>query len=295
LFPIATLIGTMFALAQLVANSEFTVMRTSGMSVSHMALALLRVGLLFALLTFLFGEFIAPPAGRVAEQLRIKATSGVISTKEFRSGLWVKDETSFINVREMLPDTTLLGVKVYEFDEAYRLRSISFAKQGQFMGEGAWKLVEVTQTHFDGSRASVSETAEARWQSVLSPDLLNVLLVVPEKMSALNLYHYIHHLHDNRQKTTRYEIALWGKAAYPLAALVMMLIALPFSLRHARAGGISAKVFAGIMIGLGFHLLNRVFGHLGLLNDWPPAVSALFPTLVFLAVAVGMMTWMEKR
>ena len=34
LFPIAALIGTLFALAQLVANSEYTVMRAAGLSVT---------------------------------------------------------------------------------------------------------------------------------------------------------------------------------------------------------------------------------------------------------------------
>ena len=64
LFPIAALIGTLFALAQLVANSEYTVMRVSGVSIRRMALTLVEVGLLFSVLTFVIGEFVAPPAER---------------------------------------------------------------------------------------------------------------------------------------------------------------------------------------------------------------------------------------
>jgi len=69
LFPVAALIGTLFALAQLVAGSEYTVMRTSGVSTTRFAAALASVGLLFAALTFLFGEFIAPPAQQLAQRL----------------------------------------------------------------------------------------------------------------------------------------------------------------------------------------------------------------------------------
>jgi lipopolysaccharide export system permease protein len=54
-------------------------------------------------------------------------------------------------------------------------------------------------------------------------------------------------------------------------------------------------VFGGIMLGLSFHLLNRLFAHLGLLNDWPPLFSAVFPTLFFLSAALGMIWWVEKR
>ena len=294
LLPVAALIGTLFALARLVQNSEFTVMRVSGLSIQRIAFSLMQVGVLFVLLTFIFGEFIAPLSERAAQQMRLKSMSAMVA-QEFRSGLWVKDESSFVNVKEILPDTTLIGVKIYEFDAANRLRNISFAKEGEYLEDGKWRLKDVVQTHFEGGRTSVSNIPEANWGSVLTPDILNVLLVVPEQMSAWNLYSYVEHLRENQQKTTRYEIALWSKLTYPLAVMVMMLLALPFAYHQARMGGISAKIFSGIMLGLGFHLLNRLFAHLGLLNDWTPIVSAITPTLFFLALAIGMMWWVERR
>jgi lipopolysaccharide export system permease protein len=114
-------------------------------------------------------------------------------------------------------------------------------------------------------------------------------------MSAWNLYSYTQHLKENRQKALRYEIALWTKLTYPLAVVVMMVLALPFAYFQGRQAGVGAKIFAGIMLGIVFHFLSRLFSHLGLLNDWPPAVSALMPTLTFLAIATGMMWWQERR
>lgn len=294
LAPIGVLIGTIFALAQLAGSSEFTIMRVSGLPPQRIAWALLRVGLLFVLLTLVFGEVIAPPSQRAAQQLRLKATSSVVA-QEFRSGLWVKDAMSFVNVQEILPDATLVGVKIYEFDPAYRLRTISYAKEGVYLNENRWRLKDVTQTRFEPDRTVVNNIPQAYWLSVLNPDILNVLLVVPEQMSIWNLYSYLQHLHENKQKTTRYEIALWSKLAYPFAVLVMLLLALPFAYAQARSGGTSAKIFAGIMLGLAFHLLNRLFSHLGLLNDWSPPFSAFFPALVFLAAAAGFMWWLERR
>ena len=294
LLPVAVLIGTLFALAKFVQSSEFTVMRVSGLSVQRIAFSLLQLGLVFVLFTFVFGEFIAPLSERVAQQLRLKSLSSVVA-QEFRSGLWVKDELSFVNVKEILPDTTLVGVKIYEFDLAHRLHNISFAKQGEYLEDGKWRLKEVVQTHFENGRSTVSTIPEANWRSVLTPGILNVLLVVPEQMSAWNLYSYVDHLRENQQKTTRYEIALWSKLTYPLAAFVMLLLALPFAYHQVRAGGVSAKIFSGIMLGLAFHLLNRLFAHLGLLNDWPPLFSATFPTMLFLVAAVGMMWRVERR
>jgi lipopolysaccharide export system permease protein len=70
LFPVAALIGTLFAMAQLVANSEYTVMRASGASLLQITWAVVRVGLPIAVFTFLAGEFVAPPAERLAQQVR---------------------------------------------------------------------------------------------------------------------------------------------------------------------------------------------------------------------------------
>ena len=70
LFPVAALIGTLFAVAQFVANSEYTVMRASGMSLAQIAWSVLRVGIPLAAATFLAGEYVAPPAERIAQTVR---------------------------------------------------------------------------------------------------------------------------------------------------------------------------------------------------------------------------------
>ena len=114
-------------------------------------------------------------------------------------------------------------------------------------------------------------------------------------MAAWNLYSYIKHLTENHQKTTRQQIALWSKIVYPAACLVMVVLALPVGFLQQRSGGISVKIFAGIMIGISYQIVNKVFVHIGLLNDWPPFASATIPTFLFLAGGVIMLAWMEKR
>ncbi len=295
LMPIAALIGAVYALAQLAAHSEVTVMRISGLSTWRALVTVLRIGLMFALITFAFGEVVAPQAERAAQALRLKALTSVIA-QEFRSGLWVKDDFRFVNVREVKPDSRLVGVKIYEFDSDYRLRSISYAEQGEYLPPNSWRLTGVTRTVLGqgGQSSRIENAAEYVWTSDLNPDILGVLLVQPDKMSITNLYRYTRHLADNRQKTDRYDIALWKKAVYPLAVLVMMGLALPFAYMNARSGGISLKIFAGIMLGLVFHLLNSLFAHLGAINTWPPFASAVAPALLFVLLAL-LMLWRAGR
>ncbi len=297
--PVAVLVGMMYSLGTLARNSELVVMRVSGISLLNIGLILLKVGLLFTVITFVVGELITPISEKMAQRMRIKATDSVVA-QDFRSGLWVKDGKSFVNVETVLPDASLLNVHIYEFDQDFKLRSISIAKKADFADEH-WGLSEVTQTKFN-THQKIEQTSvltqffnKANWKSLIRPELLNVLLVAPEKMSAWNLYSFINHLETNKQKTTRYEVALWSKMIYPLACMVMVILALPFGFLQQRAGGTSAKIFTGVMLGVAYQIMNRVFIHLGVLNDWPPLMSAITPTVIFLIAGLSLLFVIERR
>ncbi len=293
LLPVAVLIGTLYVLAHLSSNSEYTVMRASGLSPLHAGRVLARIGLAFVAATFAIGEWIAPFSDEAAQKVRMHAMQSLIGGS-LNSGLWLKDERSFINVREAREANVLTGVRIFEFDSTYRLRQVTEAARGEYAGAGAWRLVDVSQTMFGPAGPTVARYDEAEWRSAVNPDLLNVLIVVPERMSAWKLYKYLQHLAGNRQKTERYEIALWKKLFYPLATLVMMALALPFAYMHARSGMVGIKVFLGIMLGILFHMLNSLFSHVGLLKEWPPIAAAAVPSALFLGTAVLMMLWIER-
>ncbi len=297
--PVAVLVGMMMSLGSLARYSELVVMRVSGMPLLDIGLALIKVGLLFTILTFVVGELVTPISEKMAQRLRIKATDAVIA-QEFESGLWVKDGRSFVNIGNVLPDASLQGIHIYEFDENFKLRSISDAKQGLYTNE-KWGLTQVTQIQFNYAKKIEGNSIQSRffdkanWKSLIRPELLNVLLVSPEKMSAWNLYSFIRHLEINKQKSTRYQVALWAKMIYPVACMIMVILALPFGFLQQRAGGVNFKIFVGILLGITYQIMNRVFIHLGVLNDWPPLMSAITPTLLFLFAGLIMLAFMERR
>ncbi len=136
LFPVAALIGTLFAIAQLVANSEWTVMRASGASIIQLGWAVVRVGIPLALATFLAGEFVAPPAERLAQTLRTSArgeASGMVA-QQFDSGFWFKQDLTFVNIRTVLADMKLVGVRIYEFDSQMHLTYRPQRRNREFRG-----------------------------------------------------------------------------------------------------------------------------------------------------------------
>ncbi|TMG74953.1 MAG: LptF/LptG family permease, partial [Betaproteobacteria bacterium] len=73
LFPIVVLIGTLYVLAHLASNSEYTVMRGSGLSPARAAATLSKIGMAFVVLTFIIGEWVAPHAEEAAQKTKIRA------------------------------------------------------------------------------------------------------------------------------------------------------------------------------------------------------------------------------
>ena len=293
IFPVAALMGTLFAVTRLSVQSELTVMRASGMSLTKLAGYATVIGFGFSALTFLFGEFVAPAAEDAAKRMRLSATSSVVA-QEFRSGFWVKDGLSFINIQTVTLDTKLLNMRIYDFDRSYRLASISLAKSaGYDESSNRWVLNDVEKTTFDGARARMERQPVAYWNSAMTPELLAVLRVKPDDMSLLNLNAYIEHLRDNKQNSTRYQLAFWAKVFQPLAVIIMMLAAIPFAIQSQRASGVGGKLLFGITVGLGFYFLNQLASHLAVLNDWPPFLTVTIPALFFLAVAVALLAWKE--
>jgi len=294
ILPVAALIGTLFALSRLVGNSEYAVMRVSGLSNWRVAGYFSVIGVLLSLLLLVLGEYVAPWSEQAAQRYKLAATRSVVA-QQFRSGLWVKDGSTFINVREVMPDNTLRGIEIYGFDADGRLGWIRASEQANWRGNQTWDLQQVMETRFGIDGISATRSARQSWQSVLTPDILSVLLVAPEKMSARTLWRYVTHLKENNQKASRYELALWSKFISPFVIPIMMLIAMPFAIQGPRAGGTSSKIFIGILVGLGFHLLSRLFGHLGLLNDWPVVMVSILPLLIFLAIALLGIRWVDRR
>jgi lipopolysaccharide export system permease protein len=324
--PIAALIGTIYTMAQFAASSEFTIMRASGMSTRQAAGMLFKVGIVLVLVTFVFGELIAPRTAPVAERMRLSARGATVS-QGFVSGMWTKDVvradgvtgkvtgSRFFNVRQFRNDGQLMDVRLYEFDTNFRMRSLITAARGTYKGSNTWRLEDVTETVFSntapagavrvveglnnyGQDTSVVATRKLAGMDLISeitPKIISVSASDPDRMSANELAVYARHLSENKQENERFKIAFWKKLFDPLAIFVLMALALPFAYLQTRSGGVSIKIFAGIMIGVGYMLVNSLFAHLGLLSSMPAVLTAIAPSLVFLGLALVALWRVERH
>ena len=305
LSPIAVLIGTIYSLARMAQSSEFTILRTGGLGPGR-ALGLLAVlGVVFGLLTFVVGDYLAPASKR--EGVRLKAQfSGGLSLGG--SGAWLKEKRSTpqgersysVNVAGTSAGGALVGVRIFEFDADGRLVTGIESREGRVANDGTWTLTDAKVTQWPAARdaglspVQVRQQAVFNWPSTLTAQVVAAAVLPVGTMSTLELWRYSTHLSDQEQAAQGYQIRFWRRALYPLACLVMVALALPFAYLHARAGSVSLKVFGGIMLGISFVLLNNLAGHIGMLRGWTPWLAAAAPSIAYLLMSMAAFAWLVR-
>lgn len=291
LLPIAVLIGSVFVMARFAQSSEFTILRTSGLGPGLALKVLLGLGAIFVAFTFVIGDYVSPLADRTAQLLKARYL-GQISIGQ--TGAWLKEkqgQSSFaVNVSAFSSDAQMLGVRIFEFDTAGSILSMTLAKQGFFQDDNSWNLVNVQRRIYaingSGSTTRLPKINHInletyRWPTEINAEMVSVALLKPDRMGTIDLFQYIRHLQANAQVAQLYEIQFWKKVFYPISCLVMLVLALPFAYLHFRTSGITAYVFGGVLVGISFFVLNNVFDYFGNLLTWSPLLTAAAPSLVY--------------
>lgn len=305
LAPIAVLIGGIYAMASLAQSSEFTILRTSGLGPARALAALAGLGIAFTLFTFVLGDYIAPITERQAAALKATFRGGF---KLDRAGAWLKDRRATphgmhsvsVNVATASARGELDGVRIFEFDADGGLVSRIEADRGRVGKDATWHLTQARVTDWSAKSpeglpmVKEEKFATLDWPSTLSAGVVAAAVMPLGTMSTIDLFRYIRHLADNGQASQRHELQFWKRALYPFACIVMLSLALPFAYLHARAGGISLKVFGGIMLGISFVLLNNVASHVGLLSNWTPWLVASVPSALYLLLAMLAFSWLVR-
>jgi len=289
LFPITALLGTLVGLGGLAAGSELTAIRAAGVSVVRIGGSVMRVAAILMLVVAVVGELVAPELEQYAIQERAIAL-GQQSAMQGKSGFWARDGDSFINIRSIHPGGRLTDVTLYQLDKNHQLKMETHAAMASYY-DGSWQLAGITRRTLTAEGMSIEQMDQARWDSLLSPTLLEVVMVRPDALSISGLYQYLQYLHDNHLDASRYEQAFWEKLVDPFSTGVMVLFALPFLLGSLRSVSLSQRVVTGTLVGITFHIINRAFHYIGQIYGLPPMFSTIFPTAAFFSAS---MFWLRK-
>ncbi len=285
LMPSSALLGSLFILGAMGNNRELIAMRAAGLSILGIIKAVMWAGVILVMISILVGEFVAPYTERSAQLLKTTAKNEQV-VMETRYGLWLREGKKFINVRKLEEDGSLANIYIYERDDHFRLRQSLYAAKASFLGQQQWKLEQIQQSAISTEQMAANSQAEQIWKSSIAPDLLKIVVVNPDNLSLYDLLMYIDFLKGNHQKSQRYEMAFWGRVINPLVTFVMLLVSAPFVIGVKRGVSVGARMMLGVVIGMGFNILDKIVGHMGLIYELNPPLMAAFPSLTVVALAL---------
>jgi len=101
-----------------------------------------------------------------------------------------------------------------------------------------------------------------------------------QEMNFGELRAYIRDLRQSGFDTMQLRVALWHKLAYPLTAIIMAGLAIPFALSMGRRGSLTAIAIA-IGVALAYWVIDGLFRAMGNVNYLPAALAAWSSVILF--------------
>jgi len=283
LLPYVALGGALIGLGVLASSQELLIMQSAGIRTSVLVSWVLVPVVGVMLFSLVLGEWIAPALQQRAQSDRALVMSGgqAISTAD---GEWRKIGNEFIHINAIAPGgREIFGVTVYELAEDRTLLRSSFARRGEYIESAArafWLLHEMDETVFSERQLQAEHYPVFQWDIDMSPSLLSVLLVRPDRQSISGLYQFARYFDNEGLDSSSYYLAFWKKLLQPLATLSLVLLAVSFVFGPLREATMGHRVFVAIAIALAFTIIQRTIGPATILYGLSPFVAVLMPVLL---------------
>ncbi len=285
LLPASALLGSLFVLGSMGNNRELIAMRAAGLSVMGIIKAVMLAGCVLVFIGTIVGEFVAPASQRMAHMSRVSAQNNQVNMNA-EYGLWLREGKKFINIKQVVGDGNLADLVIYEFDDAHHMSKATHVDQAIYLGNQQWTMNKIDSSEISIQQINASKDESQIWKSSIAPNLLKIVAVLPNNLSMYDLAGYIKFLKKNNQKSHLYESALWGRVVNPLVTFVMLLLATPFVIGIKRGVSVGERMMLGVLIGMGFNIIDKTVSHLGLIYGISPPFMAFAPSLAVLCLAL---------
>lgn len=280
LLPVALLLGALVGLGGLASNSELIAARAAGRSPVQLLLPPLLFGLVLALLFLLMGEFLVPVAEQQASQLRTKTLTD-FSVEDNK--IWTRTDEQIVKIGQLGTDGRLSDVEIYDFD-GQGLVSVRQAKTAEVIDRDHWRLEDVLVLAQSKQGVTQGQLPVELWSISLPQDKLAVLAIPPESLGMMDLRGRILRALNNDLDVHGLRVMMWQRLSLPLAAIAMMVLALPFVLGSTRVLSAGERITYGVLAGLTFYLAEQFSAHLAIILKLNPVVMAITPELVVLII-----------
>jgi len=304
--PVATLFATLMAMGRLSRDNELTAMYTNGVSLYRIFLPFLAIAVASGLVSFLTYERIVPPNNKEFKNtLAVFWESQVIDY--VKPNLIIKaPEKKYFYIDEVDKEAGMMrGVRLYDYGEGRSFPRLYLA-QNAFMQEGFLNLTNVRA--YEPQERNGSSIV-----SVVTPgtrvDIARKIREfygeeAPQELSSRELRERV----EEQRSAFKYQAKptriakmkfftdvteYYFKFTIPFASIVLILVAVPLSIRGPREERNLALILSFILV-MAYYALFFACRTLGYLGHLPGLWAGWIPNLAFAIGAVFLFTFARK-
>ena len=280
--PVIAIIGSLVGLGTLARANELTIMRAAGISIQRIAVSVAMAGLLLLLLAVALSEYAGPQLGRMAREQKALAKFADISFAG-EGGAWVRDGNLILQVDRQSGSAAFGGLRVFALQDGH-LQGVARAISAKQSAPGQWSLQDYAESRFVGGNVQSSLQQDYTLETQVSAEFLGLATADRTQMSVRALRSLVSYLRGNGQDAHGFEFALWSRLAKLVAVFFASLLGLPFVFGSLRSAGAGARAALGLVLGLGYFLLQQMVESGTLAFTLPPLLLAWVPTALLAAV-----------
>ena len=292
--PLAVLIAALVTFGVLNRNSEIIAMKATGISLYRLVIPIVSIAAILSVSLFLFDQYYLPQANRRQEALRNTIKGRPPQTVLHPERNWIFGQPRLGEPGRIFyyqffdPDRKeFANLSIFEFDPStFQLtRRIFAARVFRDTNSSAWNFQSGWVRDMNGAEPTAFREFSQTTFSEIHEDAgyFTKENLQSQEMNFSQLDGYIRDLRQSGFDTMRLRVALWHKLAYPLIAIVMAVLAIPFALSMGRRGSLSAIAMA-IAVALAYWVVDGLFGAMGNVNYLPAALAAWSSDILFALV-----------
>jgi LPS export ABC transporter permease LptG len=291
LAPLAVLVAVLVTFGALNRNSEIIAMKATGISLYRLVVPIVAISAILAISLFLFDQYYLPLANQRQEALRDIIKGRPPRTFLHPEQTWIfgqphpGEPARIFHYQYFDPYLSeFANLSLFEFDPStFALSRRIFAARVVWNPESSsWRFLDGWQHDIEGGKVSdYHEFKETSFSEIHEdPGYFTKEEKQAQEMNFGQLDRYIGDLRQSGFDTMRLRVQLWHKLAYPLIAVVMAVLAIPFALSMGRRGSLTGVAVA-IAVALAYFVVNALFESMGNVNYLPAALAAWSPDILF--------------
>jgi len=271
--------------------NEITAIKATGVSIYRVIVPVLIAAVLLACGLFFFDQFYLPRANRRQDALRNLIKGKPPQTYLNPDRKWIFGQNSTIYYYQLFdPDRNQFGnLSAFQFDPAnFQLVRRVYADRAHWEPSlQRWVCTQGWERDFRGPAIAGYHTFDVATFAYINeqPAYFKKEVRQSSEMNYEELRRYIRDLQQSGFDVVRLKVQLQEKLAFPLSALVMAVLAIPFSLSAGKRGAIAGLATA-VGIAVVYITLSRLSESMGNVSQLPPILAAWAPEFVF-ALAGG--------